>query len=66
LLNKTTTKGGKKATNKIFYYYETRHKADSQDKLELLEANQVTTIEITEQNKTKYYTAILEQIKRSV
>jgi len=55
-------KGRRIVTNRIYYYYPTLYKEKSKDKLELLEANQVTTIEIKGDNKTKYYNAILDKI----
>jgi len=56
-------KGRGIVTNRIYYYYPTRYKEKSKDKLELLEANQVTPIEIKKgDDKTKYYNAILDKI----
>ncbi|GHN00600.1 hypothetical protein WSM22_20890 [Cytophagales bacterium WSM2-2] len=53
-----------KKTNTIFYYYPSRFKEKSKDKLELLEANQVRTIEIKEDDKLKYYNSILDRIAK--
>lgn len=52
--------------NKIYFYYPTRYKEPSKEKLELLEANQVNVIEISDEDKTKYYNNILDKIEQKI
>jgi hypothetical protein len=58
--------GKKIVTNRIYYYYPTQYKEKSTDKLELLNANGVHTVEIKNANndKLKYYNTILDEISR--
>lgn len=60
-------KGKKIVTNRIYYYYPSRFKEKSKDKLQLLEANQVVTVEIRKggEDKLKYYGSILDRIEAS-
>lgn len=57
-------RGKKIITNRIYYYYPTRYKEKSKEKLELLSANQVYTIEIktTNDHRLKYYNTVLDRI----